>query len=57
MHIFRFVLALVLFLGGIYVLASAFSFVGLEIPVFLGGILVSTLGLYLAVGSFKSAQN
>lgn len=57
MNIVRFVIALVLFVGGIFVLSSAFQFVGYEPFVFFAGIIVSTIGLYLSVGAFKRAES
>jgi hypothetical protein len=56
-NIVRFVIALVLFVGGIFVLSSAFQFVGYEPFVFFAGIIVSTIGLYLSVGAFKRAES
>lgn len=47
MKILGFIVSLVLFVGGIYLLANAFYVLGFESVVFVGGILVSTIGLVI----------
>lgn len=45
----RYVVTLLLFFGGIFVLAQAFNFPGLEAGVFMGGLLMITGGLAFAI--------
>lgn len=53
MNIIAFVISLVLFVGGIFVMGNAFNVTGLEGPVFFAGILVTFLGLFIPVHVLK----
>ena len=53
MNIIGFVISLVLFVLGFYVMGSAFYVTGAEFPVFIGGILLSSLGLFIPVHILK----
>ncbi len=53
MNIIGFVVSLVLFMAGFYIMGSAFYVVGLEAPVFFAGILCSSLGLFIPVHILK----
>ncbi len=49
MNVIAATISLVLFVGGIWVMGSAFYVPGLEPILFLGGILMSTLGIAIPV--------
>ena len=51
--IIGFIVSFALFVGGIYMLAVAFSVPGYESVVFIGGILVSTLGVLIPIHLLK----
>lgn len=53
MNIIGFLISIVLFVGGLYIMGSAFYVVGFEAPVFIGGILVTSLGLIIPVHLLK----
>ncbi len=53
MKIIGFVTSLVLFVGGIYVLGVAFTLPGYELITFLGGILLSSIGIAIPVHLLK----
>ena len=53
MNIIGFVVSLVLFVLGFYIMGSAFYVTGAEYLVFLGGILCSSLGLIIPVHILK----
>lgn len=53
MKIIGFIVSFALFVGGIYMLAIAFNVHGFESVVFIGGILVSTIGLAIPVHLLK----
>lgn len=53
MNIIAFVISLALFVGGLYMMGSAFYVVGAEYPVFIGGILVSSLGVAIPIHVLK----
>ncbi|TQO21006.1 hypothetical protein FB472_2668 [Rhodoglobus vestalii] len=53
MNILGFVISLALFVGGIYMMGEAFYVEGLESVVFIGGILVTTLGVFIPIHIMK----
>lgn len=53
MNIIAFVVSIVLFVGGLYVMGSAFYVAGAEYPVFLAGILASCLGVAIPIHVLK----
>ena len=53
MNIIGFVISLVLFVLGLCIMGSAFYVTGAEFPVFIGGILVTSLGLFIPVHILK----
>ena len=53
MKIIGFIAALVFFLAGIYVLALAFQVVGYETVVFIGGILLISIGVAIPMHLMK----
>ena len=53
MKIIGFVVSLALFVLGFYIMGEAFYVTGAEFPVFIGGILVSSLGLFIPVHILK----
>lgn len=53
MNIIAFVISLLLFVAGFYIMGSAFYVAGYESLVFLGGILCSTLGIFIPVHVLK----
>ncbi len=53
MNILGFLISLALFIGGFYLMGSAFYVVGLESVVFVAGILCSSLGLLIPVHLLK----
>jgi len=52
-NIFGFVISLALFVGGIYMMGEAFYVDGLESVVFMGGILVTSLGVFIPIHIMK----
>jgi hypothetical protein len=52
-NIIAFVVSIVLFVGGLYVMGSAFYVAGAEYPVFLAGILASCLGVAIPIHVLK----
>lgn len=52
-NIIGFVISLVLFVAGFYIMGSAFYVTGFEAAVFIGGILVSTIGLMIPIHILK----
>ena len=57
MNVIAFVISLALFIGGIWVMGSAFAMPGYELPVFFGGILLSTLGVFIPVHVLKRVNS
>ena len=53
MNIIGFVISLVLFVLGFYIMGSAFYVAGAEFPVFIAGILCTSLGLFIPVHILK----
>ncbi|CAN5582407.1 hypothetical protein BH10ACT7_BH10ACT7_19600 [soil metagenome] len=53
MKIIAFVLSLAIFVGGLYVMGSAFYVPGFESLVFIGGILACALGIAIPVHVLK----
>ncbi|EPR76932.1 hypothetical protein ADILRU_0771 [Leifsonia rubra CMS 76R] len=53
MNILGFVISLALFVGGIYMMGEAFYVEGLESVVFIGGILVTALGVFIPIHIMK----
>ena len=53
MNIIAFVISLVLFVGGFYVMGSAFYVTGLETLVFLAGILICSIGVMIPIHVLK----
>ncbi|MGV8877359.1 MAG: hypothetical protein ACOH1K_07595 [Rhodoglobus sp.] len=53
MNIFGFVISLALFVGGIYLMGESFAAVGIESIVFTGGLLVTSLGVFIPVHIMK----
>ena len=53
MNIIGFVVGLVCFVGGLYIMGSAFYVTGFEAVVFFAGILVSSLGLVIPAHIMK----
>ena len=53
MNIIGFLVSLVLFVLGFYIMGSAFYVEGAEFPVFIGGVLCSSLGLFIPVHILK----
>ncbi len=53
MKIIGFVVSLIVFIGGLYVLGLAFTLPGYELPTFLGGILLSSIGIAIPVHVLK----
>ncbi len=52
-NIFAFVISLVLFVAGFYVMGSAFYVTGLESVVFFAGLIVSSIGLFIPIHILK----
>jgi uncharacterized YccA/Bax inhibitor family protein len=52
-NIIGFIVSLALFLGGIYLMGSAFYVTGFEAAVFIGGILCTSLGVFLPIHILK----
>ena len=57
MNVIAFVISLALFVGGIWVMSAAFAMPGLELVVFFGGILLSTLGVFIPVHVLKRVNS
>ncbi|CAO1652320.1 hypothetical protein I6E68_06570 [Salinibacterium sp. NSLL150] len=57
MNIFGFVISFVLFVGGIYMMGEAFYVEGLESVVFIGGLLVSTAGVFIPIHVMKRVDS
>jgi hypothetical protein len=53
MNVIAFIISLALFVGGIVILGYSFSVVGYELPVFFGGILVTSLGVAIPIHLLK----
>ncbi len=53
MKIIGFVVSLALFVLGLYIMGEAFYVEGAQLPVFIGGILVSSLGVFIPVHILK----
>lgn len=53
MNIVAFIISLGLFVAGLYVMSSAFYVDGAEFVVFLGGILLSCLGVFIPIHVLK----
>lgn len=53
MNIIAFVISLILFVGGLYVMGESFYVVGAEYPVFIGGILLTCLGIAIPIHVLK----
>ncbi|MBU1588598.1 MAG: hypothetical protein KKH51_11725 [Actinobacteria bacterium] len=53
MKIIGFVVSLALFVLGLYIMGEAFYVEGAQFPVFIGGILVSSLGVFIPVHILK----
>ncbi|MBN9240536.1 MAG: hypothetical protein J0J03_12745 [Leifsonia sp.] len=53
MKIIGFLVSVVLFVLGIYIMGEAFYVAGAEFPVFIAGILVTSLGLFIPVHILK----
>ncbi|MBH0129330.1 hypothetical protein [Salinibacterium sp. NK8237] len=57
MNIFGFVISFVLFVGGIYMMGEAFYVEGLESVVFIGGLLVTTAGVFIPIHVMKRVDS
>ena len=53
MNIIAFVVSLALFVLGFYIMGSAFYVTGAEFAVFIGGILVSSIGVFIPIHILK----
>jgi Ni,Fe-hydrogenase I cytochrome b subunit len=53
MNVFAFLVSLLLFVGGIFLLGHSFSVEGWELVLFFAGILVTTLGVVIPVHVMK----
>lgn len=53
MNILGFVVSFALFVGGIYIMGSAFYVPGVEYLVFMAGILCTSLGVFLPIHLLK----
>lgn len=54
MNVVAFIVSFGLFVGGLYMMGSAFQVAeGWHLPFFLGGILVTTIGIMLPIHVFK----
>ena len=53
MNIIAFVVSLALFVLGLYIMGSAFSVTDAEFVVFIGGILVSSIGVFIPIHILK----
>jgi len=52
-NIIGFIVSIALFVGGIYVMGSAFYVPGLELVVFLAGMLASIIGVFIPIHVLK----
>jgi len=52
-NIIAFVVSLALFVLGFYIMGSAFYVTGAEFAVFIGGILVSSIGVFIPIHILK----
>lgn len=57
MKLIAFLVSLALFVGGIYLMGSAFFVPGLEAVLFVAGILITTAGLFVPVHILKRVDN
>ena len=57
MNILGFVISFVLFVGGIYMMGEAFYVEGLESVVFIGGLLVTTVGVFIPIHVMKRVDS
>ena len=53
MNIIGFIVSIALFVGGIYVMGSAFYVPGLELVVFLAGMFASIIGVFIPIHVLK----
>lgn len=53
MNVVAFIVSFALFIGGLYMMGEAFGAVGYELPLFLGGILVTSIGVALPIHVLK----
>jgi len=53
MNVVAFIISFALFVGGLYMMGAAFQLVGFELVMFLGGILVSSLGVAIPIHVLK----
>jgi hypothetical protein len=53
MNVVAFVISFALFIGGLWMMGEAFNLPGAELPLFLGGILVTTLGVAIPIHVLK----
>lgn len=53
MNVIAFIVSLALFVGGIVILGYSFSIVGYELPVFFGGLVVTSLGVVIPIHIMK----
>ena len=53
MNVVAFIISFALFVGGLYMMGAAFQLVGFELPMFLGGILVSSIGVAIPIHVLK----
>ena len=53
MNIIAFVVSLALFVLGFYIMGNAFYVTGAEFAVFIGGILVSSIGVFIPIHILK----
>ena len=53
MNVVDFIISFALFVGGLYMMGAAFQLVGFELVMFLGGILVSSLGVAIPIHVLK----
>lgn len=53
MNIIGFIVSIALFIGGIYLMASAFYVPGFELVMFLSGIFASSLGVFIPIHVLK----
>jgi len=56
-NILGFVISFVLFVGGIYMMGEAFYVEGLESVVFIGGLLVTTVGVFIPIHVMKRVDS
>ena len=57
MKLIAFLVSLALFVGGIYLMGSAFFVTGLEGVLFVSGILITTAGLFVPVHILKRVDS